>query len=875
MSRVFRKSDVTLGLASLGMLIGAALASPLYANTTILQEDFSGTAGNSVAGWNGWTGDSGLVISSTVIDGGNSLGWPGTGTPAVLKVGKTFSYTPGLWEAYVLTATLSTTAASGYYTGVVLGNTGGPYATPNVGLLISGGTLYFFQNEDTGNGIHIPQSATTVDIKIVLSDAQTACCYYRGHGATDWIYAGGFVTGNALSSYNRITVFGEIGYPGNVDTITLTAASDPSLLLYEPFSGSPGTSVTSANTGWTGSPYIVFSDAVFDSGYSATWTNDTEWPGITKTFSHTPVPGESYALSATLNTPDTAGDYYSIATLSGASSTPNIGAMILNGTLYFYHDDDYLNSNAPHVAQGTATVDVRMVATDAGTVLCYYRNLGASNWTYLGSLTTGDVLSSYDRVNVYGHANHPGHIDSIVVSVTPPMSRGRQILLDRGTIQIQAMAAWNTSPTAAQVARWNESHLTAINFWDDLNIPALVGAMNAGTNWSRMYRAIATEGYPAIPATKTVSTAEMPYVRDLVSIQYADEVADIPTALPDMTTTIRQWTSMYPQTLAHTNFNWAAPDNLADLKSYTEATKPDVVMFDCYPGFVFPGDRRDTWYSRMQMYRLAGMAGYTTRTGGNSGPIPYGQWLDLYGDSKLPSESFVRLQQNASWAFGYTFLSGFVYNHFSMSVLFDKTTEDPTKTLVFDYLAEANRQSLNLGPALVRLKSTDVRFIPSTYRHRDWFLGPLHNHDLSIPTGLSDWSVGAGDTNLITSITPRGTDNNDVNNHCDWLVGYFQPLKSSNSDYPYANGLHFMVVNGAWGTQFDRDGGTGNAASASAQWVRIEFDFTGTSYTSLQRLSRTTGQTAIVNLTSLGNNKYRLDLQLDGGTGDLFRFYPQ
>jgi hypothetical protein len=210
----------------------------------------------------------------------------------------------------------------------------------------------------------------------------------------------------------------------------------------------------------------------------------------------------------------------------------------------------------------------------------------------------------------------------------------------------------------------------------------------------------------------------------------------------------------------------------------------------------------------------------------------------------------------------------------AITTLFSSSGDaEASKTPNFNYIRETNRQSMNLGPALIRLRSTDIRKI----------LGKFDNvttdppYVYSDPTiTVPDWSSTAGGCGCITSITPRGANNTtSPTNCCDWWIGYFQPLRTLNDDYPYANGLHFMIVNGRGMTTESESMGTTTSAAANAEWVRIEFNFTGTGFNKLQRLSRTTGQTEIVNLTSLGSNRYRLDLQIDGGTGDLFRFYPQ
>src|ERR1051325_4150371 len=147
-----------------------------------------------------------------------------------------------------------------------------------------------------------------------------------------------------------------------------------------------------------------------------------------------------------------------------------------------------------------------------------------------------------------------------------------------------------------------------------------------------------------------------------------------------------------------------------------QTCNPDMLMFDAYPRHYIT---MTTWYGEMQKYRVAGLAGID---GTGHKPIPYGQYLDLYRTSytaSQPDESFVRLQQNASWAFGYTFVEAFVYNKPNNTgvypTMFSADGDSPT-TPVYDYVAEANRQSKNLGPALIRLKSTDVAMLPGTSR---------------------------------------------------------------------------------------------------------------------------------------------------------------
>jgi len=62
------------------------------------------------------------------------------------------------------------------------------------------------------------------------------------------------------------------------------------------------------------------------------------------------------------------------------------------------------------------------------------------------------------------------------------------------------------------------------------------------------------------------------------------------------------------------------------------------------------------------------------------------------------------------------------------------------------------------------------------------------------------------------------------------------------------------------------------SAAGCRQQIRLYFNFGTSGITSLQRMRRSDGQVETVNLVSDGGSLYHLDLQLDGGTGDLFKY---
>lgn len=438
------------------------------------------------------------------------------------------------------------------------------------------------------------------------------------------------------------------------------------------------------------------------------------------------------------------------------------------------------------------------------------------------------------------------------------ISRGRQILLNQG-LQLHSLVYTHDESLFSDMDLWDSANFTAFNYFFYRN-PSLLPVLPANKEFG-------VASHVSFPDTKFLMPGyEIQNASRLVSFQYGDElgtISDDPALLSDMKTTYAEWRNRYPNVLAYTNSS-ANELNSAQLASYMLAAEPDMISVDRYPGYSFNNPNSATartfWYSTMQKYRLAGLAGID---GTGTKPIPYAQYLELfryeYNQAK-PSESFVRLQQNASWAFGYTFTNAFVYNQFgpadqgTLPAMFD-APGDVNPNAVFDYVKESNRQSLNLGPALVRLVSTDVFMLPGTGKS-------VAN------TGLTQWSANAGGTSshsdYLTSIVPTTSQGGATDLFFnDILIGYFEPLLSNNAGATFADGLHFMIVNGS----------ASGTAAQSAQWYRLSFDFSSSNFNSLVRLSRDTGQVELVPLTNLGGSMYRLDLNLPGGTGDLFTYW--
>jgi hypothetical protein len=196
-------------------------AWPVCADTVLVQEDFEAPTASLVDGWNGWTGNGGIVISKTVIDRGNSAAW--NGRVEWPFASKSFSHSPREREQYEFVATLNMSDADGGYSDVRL-VTSDKTDGKHVAAQIDKGVLGFEQNGDyEGPYVHLSQTAATMDIRLVISDSSVEC-YYRSHGEAEWRSAGTLKAQNALAAYNHVMVIGRrVG--GNVDSIRLTVKS--------------------------------------------------------------------------------------------------------------------------------------------------------------------------------------------------------------------------------------------------------------------------------------------------------------------------------------------------------------------------------------------------------------------------------------------------------------------------------------------------------------------------------------------------------------------------------------------------------------------------------------------------------------------------
>ncbi len=467
------------------------------------------------------------------------------------------------------------------------------------------------------------------------------------------------------------------------------------------------------------------------------------------------------------------------------------------------------------------------------------------------SLNVGEIKfgqTYYWRIDEVNQA-HPQKSwkgDVWTFSATLGLDRGHKLLLKYG-LQIQAIIFMDYG---FDLNRWAQSNFTSVNLWDR-NVDMSNLGDPPGIPWGR----IGNYNY--------VRSNEEPYASNFISVQHGDEqegynenwIQDAKTALATLRSNI-------PQAISYTNQRMDAPDRQGYdiMREYMEEAEPDMLSLGIYIFRCDAWDRDyDDMYRRLQFYRILALEGHD---GTGQRPIPQSYIPQLWWDNtsgctvpshpfEIPSDSELRSQLFAAWTMGLKYVNYFVYNDpyypsFIHPALFEGDG-DANPRPQFYYQAETNRQSLNLGPAIVRLVSTDLRMIEA---------------DQPRPGNIQPWTPDADPYITSISATNLGTVNNGQPGHL--LIGYFKPLHEALDGPQYQDQIYFMIYNGLTGADA--------LVSETRQQIDIGFSFGDSGIDSLQRRSRDTGQVELVPLQHMEGSVYKLELVLPGGTADLFKF---
>jgi hypothetical protein len=450
-----------------------------------------------------------------------------------------------------------------------------------------------------------------------------------------------------------------------------------------------------------------------------------------------------------------------------------------------------------------------------------------------------------DEVNE-SHAESPwkGKVWSFTVHY---LDRGHRLLLKHG-LQLQGLAF--LEPGTINMERWQESNFNTFHF-GSANWEVIFPGRASDHPWARWSSSPPIPEYGVYDATS------------LVTATWIDEHLS-PSNLGEFVTWMDLMHKHLPDTISHNN-DAGHSASLGFIKQYMAQAEPDMLFWDYYVfhsgGYKdFPGGSPTPMYSIMGKYRRAALAG---NDGTGRTPVPYGMWYQSIKGAfgYVISETELNIQYFAPWAYGYKSLAAFIYasREAGGCVFFEGPAEN-NPTPLFYRAAELNRQSRNLAPALLRLLSTDVRFVLGQHKNND--NSSVNFNQLA--SHAREWTNSADP--YITAI--RASNLGSVNHGLpgDVIVGYHKPLFEQFELSPaFRDQIYFMVVNGLTAP--------GANGPETRQKIHMDFNFGSTGINCLYRLSRETGKVEKIILVSDSGGEYHFDFELEGGMGDLFSFH--
>ena len=196
----------------LSILVVLAATCPLYADVVVLQEDFNGTPGTSVDGWNGWVLAGGdpdeITISSTVIDSGNSAAVDTGHGLWYTWVDKTISFSPPAGTALTLTGTMLCPDGGLVQTSDYADLSFRDSSDPTKYLQIALGYDYLIFGDSGPTAQHIqPMPTTATDVRLVVTDSEWTGSY-KANGTSVWTVGPTLAHTVPISGYDTINLSG-------------------------------------------------------------------------------------------------------------------------------------------------------------------------------------------------------------------------------------------------------------------------------------------------------------------------------------------------------------------------------------------------------------------------------------------------------------------------------------------------------------------------------------------------------------------------------------------------------------------------------------------------------------------------------------------
>lgn len=452
------------------------------------------------------------------------------------------------------------------------------------------------------------------------------------------------------------------------------------------------------------------------------------------------------------------------------------------------------------------------------------------------------------------------------------LSKGHRILIQRG-LQTQGMA---TEDDVFHLATYQNANYSTINWLWESNVTHHGTA--PGYPWVRW---VGDENQ--MPGAVGAPATETPYLSQLVSLQLGDEWhLNDPGVRDRAVNWFKAIRSQWPNTILYMN-SYGGQVNDAALGDFISRAQPDMLSFDTYP---FKNDYTThqpsapafgsptSWYGELRRYRVYAL----------NARIPLAIYRQTFHsiqdydqtEYRNPSPSEQNLNTFGALAFGATTLIDFTYNT-GASSLFTNPGGDSNPTAAYNIQADLNRRARNLGKSLVHLvginnqpngglPTTDIMFVRGRTGPNNTDRTPVpigFVADPEAPNSYTDWVFQRNDPHLTGWAITNLSSTKNVGLPGDVIISWLKPLDSSfDNPSKAADQLYLLVVNAF----------TGPEGSAADYRQRIRLNFLNSVGASMQRLNSDTGEVEIVPLVPLGSAHQQLDIQLDGGMGQLFKF---
>ena len=303
-----------------------------------------------------------------------------------------------------------------------------------------------------------------------------------------------------------------------------------------------------------------------------------------------------------------------------------------------------------------------------------------------------------------------------------------------------------------------------------------------------------------------------------------------------------------PNALLFTNLTYWLPNFHEMVQQYVSSVDADVVVTGEY-------NFEKSHYTVLETFRDAGLAK----------GVPYWQYLNAYVGQETDCQvthtrSDLLWQAMAGLTYGYTGHFWFIYQaaavghesatNWGGSILLQPTgTWNATPTSYHGVVGDINERLANLGKAVTRLTSTDVRFIRA-------------NHPLSEqPIDTQTWTPGAGGFPYLIGVAPA-----PGQAPLEILLGFFV------DEY----GERYVVVQNARHTHSTLRPNPSLPGSDSVGTIRLTFDFSGAPgglpTNRLRVLRSADGVRGDLPLVDLGGSLRRANIVLEAGDAVMLKY---